>query len=278
MAVRNKATQPQSPSWLHGFLARQMRRYRELAGKTQTDLANAACVSLKHYCSFELGERMPSRDTVEVVDDALGARGALVAIRDEMVKSPHPGWFTRLLELERGATEIWQYEAQVVPGLLQTEDYARAVLEAAPRQRFTRTVDEDLAVRLSRQELLTAEDAPVFWIVLDEAVLMRSPEDPRVMADQLEHLIRLAKLPNLTLQVLPLVRGLHSMLSGPATLLKFGGFGSDDVLYVEPIDQGLLAYDPVTVRFITRRLDLLRTEALSRAETVNLMRAKLESM
>lgn len=279
MAVgRRKNTEPPSTSWLHGFLGRQMRRYREMAGKTQGELADVAHVSLKHYCSFELAERMPSRDVVTVVDDALDARGSLVAVRDEMVDSPHPGWFKKLLEMERLATEIWQYEAQLVPGLLQTEHYARAVLEAAPRQKLTRTVEEDLTVRLSRQDLLTREDAPAFWFVLDEAVLLRGPDDPSVMADQLRHLLEMAKLPNVTIQVLPLAQGLHSLLAGAVTLLKFGGFGADDVLYVEPIDQGLLAYDPVTVRYTTRRLDLLRTEALSRAMTAELIRAKLESM
>lgn len=269
---------PPSTAWLHGFLGRQLRRYRDLAGQTQAEMAVVACVSAKHYFAFEMAERLPTRDTVTVLDEALGARGALVEIRDEMTKSPHPGWFQKLLEMERQATEIWQYEVQVMPGLLQTKDYARAVLEAAPRPRVTRTVDEDLALRLERQTLLSGPDAPEFWFVIDEAVLLRSPEDSAVMRGQLEHLIEVAQLSNIILQVLPIARGLHAMMGGPATILKFGGFGSDDVVYVEPIGQGHLAYDPVTVRHLTRRFDILRSDALSAAETAQLIRTKLETL
>ncbi|MEU8137158.1 DUF5753 domain-containing protein [Streptodolium elevatio] len=193
-----------------------------------------------------------------------------------MVEPPDETWFDKLKEMERQATEIWEYEVQLVPGLLQTRDYARAVLESAPRQKLTRTVEDDLAVRMGRQGLLTKPEAPQFLFVLDEAVLLRSPTEPKVLAGQLEHLLRVADLPNVMLQIIPLERGWHSMLSGPATLLKFD-YGADDVVYVEPNGQGLLSYDPVTVRYITRRLDLLRSEALSGAETIQVIRSKLES-
>lgn len=276
MVTRRRNTEATPTAWLHRFLGKQLLRYRNLAGKTQAEMAAVAHVSTKHYCAFELAERMPSRDTIEVLDHALDARGALVAIRDELVEPPNETWFDKLKEMEQQAAEIWQYEVQVMPGLLQTEGYARAVLESAPRQKVTRTVEEDLAVRMRRQELLTRAEAPDFLFVLDGAVLLRTPGDPRVLADQLQHLLRVAELPNVTLQVIPLERGWHSMLSGPTTLLKFD-YGADDVVYVEPNGQGLLSYDPVTVRYITRRLDLLRSEALSGAESIKLIRSRLES-
>ncbi|MCF2527324.1 helix-turn-helix domain-containing protein [Yinghuangia soli] len=276
MAMRRDSA-PQPPSWIHGFLARQMRRYREMAGRTQVDVSSVLHISFKHYSAMELGTRIPSRDVMEVMDDTLDARGALVAIREEMVRSPHPEWFQKLRELEVQATGIWQFEVQVVPGLLQTEGYARAVLEAAPRRRLTRTVEEDLAIRIERQALLTAPEGPEFWFVLDESTLDRRPADRTVMAGQLERLLEVAQFPNVTLQVLPLARGFHAMLDGPATILKFD-HGSDDVVYVEPIGQGLISYDPATITYVTRRCDLLRAEASPPAESMALIRSKLESL
>jgi transcriptional regulator with XRE-family HTH domain len=276
MAFRRESA-PQPPSWIHGFLGRQMRRYREMAGRAQTDVADAIHISFKHYSAMELATRVPSRDTIEVLDHEVDARGALIAIREEMVRSPHPEWFQKFRELEQQATAIWQYEVQVVPGLLQTEAYARAVLSAAPRRRLTQTADDDLAVRLDRQKLLTRHEAPDFWFVLDEAILDRRPEDPRIMAEQLDHLGRVATAPNVTLQVLPLARGLHAMLDGAATIMKFDQ-GSDDVVYVEPIGQGFVAYDPVTVVYATRRFDMLRAEALPPKDSALLIRSKLEML
>lgn len=278
MVRRKPNTEPPSTAWLHWFLAKQLRRYREMAGQTQTAMADTACVSIKHYFSFETAERLPTRDTVKVLDAALGARGALVEIREEMTESPHSGWFGRLLAMESHAVEIWQYEPQVVPGLLQTEAYGLSVLNSAPRQNFTRSVDEDLATRLARQSIVSGPDAPQFWFVLDEAILLRRPRDPDVMVDQLTRLLNVADLSNVTLQVLPLSCGLHAMLEGSCTILKFGGYGSDDVVYLEPVGQGLLAYDPETVLYSTRRFDLLRAEALSPAETARLLRSNLESL
>jgi Domain of unknown function (DUF5753)/Helix-turn-helix domain len=144
-----------------------------------------------------------------------------------------PQWFRAYVDLESAATLIRTYEGQFVPGLLQTEDYIRAVIHGARLDDSTEDLDRRVGLRKTRQSLLTRPDAPRLWAVVDEAALRRPVGGPRVVRAQLERLIEAAQLPNVTLQVLPLAAGAHPAMVGAFSILRFPDQELPDMVYLE---------------------------------------------
>lgn len=145
-----------------------------------------------------------------------------------------PEWFRRFVGFEQGASEVRAYEPQFVSGLLQTPEYTMAIMRRGP----TELSEEDLAraveLRRKRQALVTRDHDPVsFWVILDEAALRRAAGGPEVMKTQLDHLIDMAHLPNITLQILPFSRGAHPGMGSGFTILKFPWPTDPGVVYVE---------------------------------------------
>jgi Domain of unknown function (DUF5753)/Helix-turn-helix domain len=150
-----------------------------------------------------------------------------------------PQWFRAYVDLESAATLIRTYEGQLVPGLLQTEDYLRGVVGDARLEDSQEEVERRVALRLGRQALLEREDAPRLWAVVDEAALRRPVGGHKVMRAQLERLIEATKLPNVTLQVLPFGAGAHPAMVGAFSVLRFGDQELPDVVYVEHLTSAL---------------------------------------
>ncbi|GLW62019.1 transcriptional regulator [Actinomadura rubrobrunea] len=146
-----------------------------------------------------------------------------------------PPWFEPYLGLEQGASVIRCYEVQVVPALLQTEDYARAVIRLTHPRASEEEIERRVALRRERQRILTRDDPARLWAVLDEAVLRRPFGGREVMRDQLRHLIDVCALRNVTVQVLPFGAGGHGALGGPITLLRFEEADLPDVVYLEQL-------------------------------------------
>lgn len=145
-----------------------------------------------------------------------------------------PGWFSMHVSLEGAAALIRQYEPHFVPGLLQTEDYARGVLRSgAIGQTRPEDIQRLVDLRMQRQELLTREDAPRLWVVMDETVLRRPVGGPEVMRAQIDKLLEAAKLPNVTLQVAPFANGPHPGTYGPFVLFRFAMPELPDMVYSE---------------------------------------------
>lgn len=145
-----------------------------------------------------------------------------------------PGWFSMYVSLEGAASLIRSYEPHFVPGLLQTEDYARGVMKAgAIGQTRPDDIDRYVDLRMQRQELLTREDAPRLWVVLDETALRRPVGGPEVMGAQLERLLEAAERPNVTLQVAAFDRGPHPGTYGPFVLFRFAVPELPDMVYSE---------------------------------------------
>jgi transcriptional regulator with XRE-family HTH domain len=144
-----------------------------------------------------------------------------------------PQWFRAFVDLESVATLIRTYEGQLVPGLLQTEDYQRALLGGARLDDSPKEVERRVALRLRRQALLEREGAPRLWAVVDEAALRRPIGGPKVMRAQLERLIEASQLPNVTLQVLPFGAGAHPAMVGAFSVLRFSDRELPDVVYLE---------------------------------------------
>ncbi|MFJ3905344.1 helix-turn-helix transcriptional regulator [Streptomyces sp. NPDC090025] len=146
-----------------------------------------------------------------------------------------PGWFSMYVSLEGAASLIREYEPQFVPGLLQTEGYARAILRSgAVGGSSAEEIDRHVALRMERQPLLTREDAPKFWVIMDETVFRRPVGDgPQVMRDQLDRLLEASELPNVTLQIAEFASGHHPGTYGPFVLFRFAMPELPDMVYSE---------------------------------------------
>ncbi|MEU4085118.1 helix-turn-helix domain-containing protein [Streptomyces aureus] len=145
-----------------------------------------------------------------------------------------PDWFSMHVSLEGAASLLRSYEPHFIPGLLQTEDYARGVLEAgAIGQTRPEDIERHVALRMQRQDLLTREDAPRIWAVMDETVLRRTIGGPEVMRAQIDKLLQATKLPHVTLQVIPFSSGPHPGTYGPFVLFRFAMPELPDMVYSE---------------------------------------------
>jgi transcriptional regulator with XRE-family HTH domain len=144
-----------------------------------------------------------------------------------------PSWFRTYVDLEAAAALIRTYEGQFVPGLLQTDDYMRALVRGAHLEDNSEEVGRRVRLRMARQTLLTREQPPRLWAVVDEAALRRPVGGREVMRGQLERLVDATKLANVTLQVLPFAAGAHPAMAGSFSILRFGDQELPDVVYLE---------------------------------------------
>lgn len=172
---------------------------------------------------------------------------------------------------EAAAQLIRSFEAQCVPGLLQIEDYARHVIQAAKTETSALEVDNRVKVRLARSGLLTQEDPVTFWCVIDESVLRRQVGGREVMKRQLEHIAATAALPNVTIQVLPLDAGAHPGMEGSFVLLRFPDNADPDTVYVTLATGGVFQEKADELQLYERIFDRLRDAALPPDESIALV-------
>jgi hypothetical protein len=187
-----------------------------------------------------------------------------------------PRWFELYVGLERAASIIRTYEVQFVHGLLQTEDYARAVILIANSAASKDEIDRRVSVRMKRKQLLTQRGAPELWTVLDEAVLRRPPSGPEVMRAQLEHLLEMTDLPNVTLQIVPFDVGPHAAAGGPFTILRFPEPDLPDLVYLEQLDSATYLDHPDQVVNYMSVMDQLCVQALSKRASIQMLRGLLK--
>ena len=178
-----------------------------------------------------------------------------------------PGWFETYLGLESAATSIRSFESQFVPGLFQTEAYARAVTRLGHQTAPAEEIERRVGLRLKRQELLVRRQPPRIWAVMDEAVLRRSIGGAPVMRAQLERLVEAARRPGVTLQVVPFARGGHAAASGSFSILRFAERDLPDVVYLEQLTSALYLDQRADVEHYLEVADQLSGEALPQAET-----------
>lgn len=180
-----------------------------------------------------------------------------------------PGWFGVHVSLETAATHIRSYEPAVVPGLLQTADYARAVLERGlPRISFD-VLERRVHLRTKRQELLTRADPapPQLWVIMDETTLRRPAGGPDVMAAQIDHLLEMADLPNVSIQICPSGKGLHPGGFGPFTIFRFEIPELPDIVCIDTLSRATYSEEKDEVALFREALDQMSVYALSRDAT-----------
>ncbi len=223
-----------APTALRVVLGRRLADLREQAGTTFEEAAAALDVThatIRRMEKAQVGLKVPYvekllrlygvSDTDEI-DGFIGlAREANRPGWWHRYRDVLPGWFSAFVSLEAEAEQIRAYEPHYVPGLLQTEGYARAVLRAGMPQTPDEEIDRLVALRVARQELLERKEPPLYWAVLDETVLRRPPGPRAVMREQLDRLIEAAALPQVRLQVMPFAAGLHPAMYGPFHLFRF---------------------------------------------------------
>jgi transcriptional regulator with XRE-family HTH domain len=252
-------------------LGAQLALFRVAAGYTQAELAELIIVSLAKLESIEQGRRPLTLSLAEELDELLDTKGTLaVAVHhlpdtDEAI----PVWAMDYVDLEGEAITISSFENQVLPGLLQTEEYMRAVF----RSRVP-AIDEDditmqIAVRLQRQEVLQRKIPPNVSFIFSEATLRDRLGGDEVWRNQIRQLRESADVPGITIQVLPLGRTEHAGLSGPFVLLETAEH--DHLAYAETQRGSHLIYDSDEVSILAQRYAMLRTQALNPEETKGLL-------
>jgi transcriptional regulator with XRE-family HTH domain len=176
--------------------------------------------------------------------------------------------------LEAEASALWIYEQQFIPGLLQTEDYTRALFQTAANRNSPEEIERRVTVRMARRELLTRSPDPLeLWAVLDEAALRRQVGGPEVMAQQNRHLLEASALPNVTLQVMPFNIGAHPGMAGAFSVLGFPEPTDPEIVYFENQTSGIVVEDPDQIRRYRLIFDHLMAAAVSPDASVSLIAA-----
>ncbi|KAB2373343.1 helix-turn-helix domain-containing protein [Actinomadura montaniterrae] len=189
-----------------------------------------------------------------------------------------PSWFEVYLGLEEAASLLRTYEVQFVPGLLQTEDYAEAVVRLGYSDASDEEVERRVQLRTTRQRRFASPGAPTLWAVLDEAVVRRPVGGYDVMRRQVEHLIAMSELPNVTLQIVPFGAGGHAAAGGPFTILRFAEPDLSDIVYLEQLTSALYLDKPTDVDTYVRVMNELSIKALHPRTTRRLLLELLDGV
>ncbi|MGW7031703.1 helix-turn-helix domain-containing protein [Streptomyces xanthophaeus] len=243
------------------MLGAELRVARERAGKSQAELAEPLFVSGSFIGQLEAGTRRMHLDFARQIDEILGTDGFFARNCGAAAKSKYPDHFAAVAEVEALAKEIRDYAPQLIPGLLQTEAYARAVCRAYQPTATEQVIDELVENRLARASLLTDPTSPLLWCVFDEAVIRREVGSGEVMAEALRHIIGLARSHRIIVQVIPFRAGAHAGMTGLLKLMSFAD--APPLSYAEGNGTGQLFDDPATVARHVLNYDLLTASALS---------------
>lgn len=245
---------------------RRLKKLRIQARMSRAQLGKLTDYSASTIASFEQGRRLPPTRFIVKADQILGSSGLLVELVEDMEEAQFPPLFRDAMKLEKEAIEWHVYDSRVINGLLQTEDYARAVFTMARPLLDEDTVEERVAARLARQKFFTRQPLPVSSFVLEEAVLRGRLGGPAVMRGQLERILRIGQLRNVEIQVMPMDQEEHPALSGPFTLMQTAQ--GRRLAYVEAYNLSRVFTDRSTVRELEEKYSLLRAKAQTPHKTM----------
>ena len=286
--VRNLLEPPSAggPTVLRILLGAQLRRLREAKRISLEEAGNVIRASHSKISRLETGRvGFKDRDIVDlltyygVTDERERETLRALASRANSPGWWHdysdvlPNWFEPYVGLEEAASQIRAYEVQFVPGLLQTEDYARAVTMLGYSN--PREINRRVGLRIARQAVLTKPEPPSLWAVLDEAVLRRPIGGVAVMRKQLRHLIEAAQRPNITIQVMPFNAGGHAAAGGPFSVLRFADYDLPDVVFLEQLTSALYLDKRDVVDGYLAVMERLCIEAATPASSLRTLRTML---
>ena len=256
------------------LFAGELRRLRTKAGLSQESLAEQVNYSASLVASVEQCRRPPREEFTQRCDDALAGEGLLVRIREAILKESLMPWFREWVTIEQEATALCSFQPLVVPGLLQTEGYARALYEGAS-QLVGEQIEQPLAARLDRQKVLARPNPPLLVAVLDYTVLDRPVGGPKVMRDQLRHLVEVGRRPRVHLHVVPKDVGAYPGLNG-AFVIATPAEG-EDLAYLDNQLRGTIVERTVDVNSLRQNWESVRAEALPHGATLKMISEAAES-
>lgn len=255
---------------------RVLHKQRRLTGITQETLGRAIGVSSSHMSNIERGEKRPSPRMVAAMDRELGTEGRLETLWDSLSANGNPAWLTTLEELERGASVILDWQLALIPGLLQTEDYARTVITASDVWATSAEVNADLETRLDRGRKFVEAGSASLWAVVGEHAVRGCVGSKAIMQEQLRHVVKLVESGRAKLLVVPSSTTHHPGLAGSFKIISTDG--APDVLYADSVEAGQIMDDPATVSRYRLRFGALQSVAFSPERSLDLIKEELEGM
>jgi len=250
------------------MFARELQAARARAGMSRESLAGEINYSPSLIGMIESCRRVPGLDFARRCDAALGTTGTFARMHEHLRTAPFPAWFRPFVEYEARAASLRGFEHVLVPGLLQTSEYAQAVLATRPNSTEDQ-IEEMVTARIERQVILDRDEPPLLWIVVDEAVLHRQVASGKIMHGQLLHLAEMAERPNITVEVIPYAAGAHSGLLGAFVIAEFKDAPS--IVYLESAAGGQISEESAVVAQVVLTFDSLRSETLPRRASQDLI-------
>ncbi|RJQ78768.1 XRE family transcriptional regulator [Pseudonocardiaceae bacterium YIM PH 21723] len=282
------AQQPSGPSVRRRRLGAELRRIRESAGRQMKEAASLLGCSMGKISNIEQGRYGVKKQELQALLSYYEVEPEVCAVLEDLRREGAkrgwwsvyglPDWFKPYVGLESDAASVRSFELELIPGLLQTEAYARQVHVAVTRMVAPQDVERQVTARMERQRRLTGPEPLELWAVISEAAVRRQVGGPEVMIEQLEHLRTLAAQPNIKIQVLPFSAGAHGSMSGPFSILSFPEPTDPDVAYIEYPVGGNCVEEPRDVHRFTILFDDLRYAALSSRDTDTLFGAIVKEL
>ena len=283
---------PSSPTVLRWYVASELARLRAGAGLTLKQVGERLGCSTSHVGHLETGRSLPAQPELEVLLEFYGVGERIPAFAELLTAARRtkdwwlpfsgaaPAWFDLFLGLESAATQIESYDAQVIPGLFQTPDYMNAVIRAGAPELPESEINRRIELRLARQDQLSRQDEPpAIWSILDESVLHGTTEKPQLMRTQLEHLLKRAELPHVTILALPLSVRPHAGMDGTFKILSFPQLaGAPAVAYTDGRIQGSYYDRPDAVLHYRNALTRLHNLALSPEQSRAMIEYRLRDL
>ncbi|MEW2620034.1 helix-turn-helix transcriptional regulator [Streptomyces sp. NPDC048106] len=245
---------------------RVLKRLRVQAALERAELGRRTGYSAATITSYEVGRRIPNGKFIRQADEVLGAGGLLIDFVEDMERAQYPAFFRDAAALEKQAVALHVFAVQAVPGLLQTEDYARAVFTMWRPVLSAETIEQRVTARLARQEIFARQPAPTVTFVLEESVLCRQLGGLVTWRGQLEQILLDSQRRNVEIQVMPNDREEHGALDGPFTLIETTK--GRRIAYVEAHKHSRLFTDRSTVREAEEQYGLLRAQSLTPRQSV----------
>jgi transcriptional regulator with XRE-family HTH domain len=260
------------------LFGRELARAREAAGMTGKAMAQALNVVPGTVSQWESGKHKPHIKDVERIEKTLATNGYRTNgylrryLEEWLPREIAHQWLDKWREIEELATSIWDFETTVVPGLLQTEDYARQTLRMGLPGATDEHIEGLLAIRLERQRILTDENPPMLVVIMDEGVLRKTAGDAAIMHNQLTHLVEMADRRNISVHIAPEASSVCAGFTAPFVIASFDG--GREVAYVDNQLRGQVVEEPHDVAELRRLFECFRSEALSKRESIELIRRK----
>ncbi|MFF7143068.1 helix-turn-helix domain-containing protein [Streptomyces nodosus] len=259
-------TAPEPGTGILRVFGRQLKRFRLRAGLERAELGARTGYSVSTIAAYEQGRRVPPPRFIDAADELLDAGGVLQEMKEEVARAQYPAFFRDAARLEAEAVELHAYDTHVVKGLLQTQDYARAVFAMRRPLLDEETIEQRVAARMRRQEIFSRWPAPLMSFVIEESALRRPIGGADVHRGQLEQILMIGQNRNVEIQVMPLHREDHAGLAGPFTLIETTT--GRRIAYAEVQKSSYLYTERTPVRELEAQYGIIRAQALTPRESM----------